>query len=142
MHCCTGHVRSPVLAPRRSWSKIIFLQSRYSRTIAVYPHSISTFQTRWVGRYHSVKYVTVPDKSFRYSGDLPPPLAEPPNMGCRHTTCYADIFYPFLTRWNSTSDVDVEYQRAKAYGVVMAATAALGFGVWASLWTSTGGSFR
>jgi hypothetical protein len=106
------------------------------------PYNISGCANPTVGEstltlYHSIKFTTVPRKAFRYTGDLPPPVyGNGPQLGCRHTTCYDQIFYPFVTKWNATSPLDLEFQRAKAYSILLAGCAALGVVVWISIWGS------
>mmetsp|Transcript_20704 Transcript_20704/g.53814 ORF Transcript_20704/g.53814 Transcript_20704/m.53814 type:complete len:685 (-) Transcript_20704:443-2497(-) len=93
--------------------------------------------------YQSARYLTVPQVAFRYKGDLlPPPFREQPFRGCRYTTCYDEIFYPFLTQYNTTASVDLEYQRAKAYGIAIFTATAVGSAVALSAWAQTGSNFR
>lgn len=56
----------------------------------------------------------------------------PVHATAQETTCYASIFYPFVTAWDAPAgaDVNVPYQAAKAYGLLLMATAALGSVLW------------
>jgi len=76
--------------------------------------------------YHRVQFSDVPAGSFTYTLALKRP--QPPS--CRYTTCYGNIFYPFVTPWDETAALDAAYQRTKTYGLLLMFTTCIALTVW------------